>query len=403
MLQRRINIVIVGLILFCSTSFSKLSFLSPAMEKGLELMGGAIIFVLIIFHLIYSNQKGIKQNYSGALFLIFLGLITSTITSYAAWDQKIVYTLFAQRAIYLYLLYFLLHQLKFDPRDLEKMFIFFALFYVAVHLVQTAVYPKIIVNGTIRVERGTIRIFTSGADFLAVAFLIYLQRFLRHNNFKYLFLLFLIFSIYILRGGRSPIAIQTLTVILFLIFDKKVKSRFFLVILGLIGSFAIFLIFQNIFMELFMQSKTDAAKGDDYIRIRAIQYYMTDFYKYPIAYITGNGMHYPHSNYGRIISLNAIKHRYFLSDIGLFANYVYHGLFFVIGVISIFVKTLRMKIMPEQVYVKYYFIALLIGILTSTAFMDADFIGLIACVMYLVDTSNYKYLEKQEPGIVKQV
>ncbi|MEN8229373.1 MAG: hypothetical protein ABFS38_14540 [Bacteroidota bacterium] len=396
MAKRWTNIVIVGFLILCSTSFYKLTFVGASMEKGLQLIGGVITIVLIIFHLIYSEQKNIKQNYSLALFLIVFSMLTSMVTAYVTRDQRFIYTLFAQRALYFYFLYFLLHQLKIDPKDLEKMIIFFALVYVAVHLVQTIVYPRIITNGTIRVERGTIRIYTMGADYIATAFLIYLQRFLRLNKFKYLFMLFVIISIYIMRGGRSSIAIQALTVVLFLIIDRKVRSRFFLVILGLIGSFAIFMIFQNIFLELFQQSQVDASKGEDYIRIRAVRYYLTDFFEYPIAYITGNGMQYPHSNYGKLVRLNAIKYRFFLSDIGLIGNYVNYGFFFVLGVLGIFARTMRLKIEPDYIYVKYLFVAIIIGILTSGAFAESDFIGMIVCLMYLVDTSNNTYLQKLE-------
>lgn len=396
MLKRWTNIVIVGLIILCSTSLYKLTIVGETMEKGLQLMGGGLIIVLLLFHMVYSEQKQIKRNYSLAISLILFSLLTSMITAYVARDQRIIHTLFAQRTIYFYFLYFLLHQLKFDPKDLQKMILFFALVYVGVHMVQTIVYPKIITNGTIRVERGTIRIYTMGADYIAVAFLIYLQRFLRSNKFKYLFMLFIIVAIYIMRGGRSAIAIQSLTVVMFLIIDRKVRSRFFLFILGIIGSLAIFMIFQNIFLELFQQSQVDASKGEDYIRIRAVRYYLIDFYDYPIAYITGNGMQYPHSNYGKLITLNTIKYQFYLSDIGLIGNYINYGLFFVLGVLKIFTKTLRLKIEPEQVYVKYLFVALIIGLLTSGAFAESDFIGMLACLLYLVDTSNDAYLQKRE-------
>lgn len=397
MLKRRINIVILAVIILCSVSFYELSFLGSAMQKMAEILGGGIIFVLILFHLVYSNQKGIKRNFSVALLFILLSLITSMITSYAARDQRIVHTMFAQRAMYYYLLYFLLHQLKFEPKDMEKVFVFFAVVYMGMHFLQTALYPRLITDGTVRAERGTVRIYIEGADYIALAFLLYLQKFLRSNNLKYLLLIFLVIAIYVMRGGRSAIAIQTLTVVLFVIIDRKVQSRIFLVMLGLIGSIAIFFIFQDIFGELVNQSKTDMAKGEDYIRLKAIRYYMTEFNEsHPIAYITGNGKAYPHSNYGKLIRLTTLKYRYYLSDIGLFGNYVFYGLFFIIGVLGICIRLLKLKIDPGQSYVKYYFIAVIIGITTSAAFAEADFICMMVCLLYLVDTSNDASLKNRE-------
>jgi hypothetical protein len=391
MLKRRINIVILTVIILCSVSFYQLSFLA-SMHKMIQLAGAGIILVLILFHLVYSNQKGVKQNFNLALTFIIIALISSTVTSYVVRDQKIIYTLFAQRALYYYLLYFLLHQLKFDPKDLEKILIAFGVVYIGFHLLQTAIYPRIITDGSVRMERGTIRIYVDGADYVAAAFLIYLQRFLRSNHLKYLFVLLVIFAIYVMRGGRYALAIQSLTVVLFLIIDRRVRSRFFLVILGLIGSFAIFLIFQDIFGELVSQSRTDMAKGEDYVRIRATQYYLGEFNKdSPIAYITGNGHSYHASNYGKTIRHNTLKYRYYLSDIGLFGNYVYYGLFFVLGVLSIIVRTLRLRIHTDHTYVKYFFVAILIGLTTAGAFGESDFIGMIVIIMYLVDTSNERY------------
>ena len=397
MLKRRINISILVVIILCSTSLYKFAFLG-SMQKGLELLGAGIIFLLIVLHLVYSNQKSIKQNYSLPIILIILALFTSTAMAYIAREQRVVFTLFAQRAMYYYLLYFLLHQLKFDPKDLEKIIIVFGLVYVGLFLLQTVLYPKVLFNANIRVDRGTIRIYLPGSVYMAASFYIALQHFLRSNKFKHLFLLLLIFSIHVMTGGRQSLAIVVFVTVLFIIIDKRVQSRFFLIFLGIVGSFAIFIIFQSIFMELFNVSQKNVTMGEEYIRIKASRYYLTEFFESPVAYITGNGMYYPHSSYGKLITLNSIRYHYNLGDIGLIANYALYGIFFVIGVLIICFKSLFIKINSEHTYIKYMFLAIILSLMTSGGFADSSFICFITIVLYLIDVSN----EKLQLNISKQ-
>ena len=100
------------------------------------------------------------------------------------------------------------------------------------------------------------------------------QSFLRTNKFKYLVFVLAIFSIFILNGGRQTMAIMSFVFILFLIIDRKVKSRLFLAFLGIAGGFALFILFRDIFEALIMQSKSDASIREEYIRITAARYYL---------------------------------------------------------------------------------------------------------------------------------
>ncbi|MBN1187064.1 MAG: hypothetical protein JXB49_32600 [Bacteroidales bacterium] len=390
-IKRAINIIILVVIILCSTSLYQFSYFGP-LQKGAELMGTLIIFILIIFHFVYSTQKSIRQNYSFALFLIFLSMFTSMMMAYIERDQRIIHTLFAQRALYYYFLYFLLHQMKFDTKDMEKIIIFFAILYVGLQFLQTALYPRVLFDATVRAERGTIRIYIPGSHYIAIGFYLYLQKFLRSNKIKYSFLLIMIFSVYVMRGGRQSLAVITLVSVLFLIVDIRVRSRLIMILLGMVGAFSIFIIFQSVFMELFIRSRRDISMGEELSRILTARYFLTDFFKSSLAYITGNGMYYNHSDYGKQISHIRTVYHYSLGDIGLIGNYAIYGIFFVIGVIVICIKTLLIKIEPKYTYVKYYFIAVIISLITSGGFASSDFICLVVVLLYLTDISNESYL-----------
>lgn len=390
MVLRRINNLFLILIILCSTGFYELSILGP-FQKIAEFAGIGLILALLFIHIVYSEQKTIPHNFTIPIVLIFISLITSTLMAKYSRDQNIGDTLTAQSAMYYYIFYFLLHQLKIRPKDLEVIFVVFGILYVVIYLIQFLVFPKLIVDAYVRLDRGTIRIYMSGSAYLSVAYILSVQSFFRTNKIKFLLLLFTFLSIIVLSGGRQTLAIMILVLILFLVFDKKVKSRLLLFLLGIVGSIMIYLLFQSIFDALIFQSHSDASMGQDYIRLKATIFFLTDFFKNTFSYLTGNGMFANDSSYGIEISRYQLQNQFFLGDIGIIGNFAIYGSFFLLGVIMIFIRVYRLKIESHFIYIKFMFIVIFLSILTGGAFAQGHFICFIVCILYLFDVSNYSF------------
>ncbi|MBA7528567.1 hypothetical protein ES705_20754 [subsurface metagenome] len=383
---KRINILIVVFIILCSTSFYKLTVLGPA-EKVIELAGAGIILALLILHIVYGNQKSIKQNFLAPVAIILASLPFSMLMAKFCRDQTFIQSMFAQRAIYYYIFYLLLHYLKVRPKDLERIFIVLGLLHVALYFIQYFLYPKIIFNVFILHGRGTVRVYLGGAGYLVISYFMSIQAYFRTNKTKYLVLILLFFSIFILLGGRQTLAIMTFLLILFVIVDKKVKSKVFNGILIMAAVVTAFFMFQGIIEQLILQSLHDKSQGEDYIRILAYKYFLSDFYKCPLAYITGNGTAANHTAYSRELGRLAATRGYYLSDIGLAGNYVAYGVLFLIGVLTICIKALRIKIEKQYDYFKYMFISIVLALPIGRAFAVADFICFISLAMYIFDVS----------------
>jgi hypothetical protein len=260
MILKRINIIFLAVIILCSTSFYEFFALGP-LKTGGELIGVGLILGSMVLYLFYSEKKGSRFNYAWPVGLILLSAFTSMLMADYIHGQGFVLTLFAERALFFYLVYILLHQMKVEIKDLEILFVIFGILYVVIYLVQFFLYPKIILDASILQDRGTIRIYMPGGSYMAAVFWISAQKFLRTNRIRYLLILVAIFAIFVLNGGRQTIAIVTLLLVLLVIFDRKVKSRLLLLFLILIGAGAIFLLFQNIFEALFLQSQKDVSLG----------------------------------------------------------------------------------------------------------------------------------------------
>lgn len=387
LLTKKIHIWLVALIIFCSTAGYKISALGQ-IQDVLVLLGIAIILVSIILRFVYSKEKSVPHHFNLPISLIFLALLTSMLMAFSNRDQSLGETLYAQHAIYYYLFYVLLHQLKIEIKDLERIFIAFGILYVFLFLLQFFAYPTILFDAYIRPDRGTVRIYLPGTDYLFISFFFGVQYFFRTNKMKYLLLLLGIATIFVLTGGRQTMATVVLIVVFFILFDRKIKSKFLLSVVGVIGALAVYIIFQSIFEALLLQSKKDLQYGDNYVRFRAAEYYLTDFYKSPWAYLTGNGMYRFGSGYGNDILFNMEKRRYFLGDIGIIGNYAIYGPFFVIGVLMICYRALKIKIQSRYFYLKLMFLSLLLSLIIAEGFALSSTICFVVIMLYMIDVSN---------------
>jgi hypothetical protein len=393
MTNKLINNLLIVLIIICSTSFFSLSAIGSG-QKAFELAGIVLIIVLIGIHLAYSKEKYFRQNFGVLIGLIFLSFATSVLMANFSRDQSISETIYAQRALFYYLFYFLLHQLKIDTKDLEKIFIGFGIWYIFIYLVQYFAYPKLIFDALIMNDRGTIRIYISGLDYLAVCYFIGIQGFLRTNKLKYLIFTLLNFSIFILQGGRQTIVLMALLFLIAILFSKRVKSRTVIIFLVLLCSGLVFFLFQGIFKEMFTQSQYDIGKGSNYVRYRTIMFYLHDFSKTAWAYITGNGMFSSESGYGKEMLRLYTSKGYYLGDVGIIGMFAVFGIFFIIALLGFFIKIFSIKIQNAHFYIKYMFIGVLISLATSNSFTESAFICMLCGLLYILDVSHHQVVNE---------
>ncbi len=224
MFLKRINNLYVIAIIFCSTGIFNLHILG-SLQKGIELLGIAIILGLMLIHYAYSEQLTFKKNFTPFIGLIFLSVLSSMITASYVREQSFQITLFAERAIFYYFFYFLLHQLKIRPSHLEIIFVGFGILHIILYLAAVFCLSENLFDVFMMSDRGTIRIYLKGSDYLALCYFMSMYLLLKTNRIKYLIYMLGAFSIFILLGGRQTMALMILVLILALLFTRKVKSR----------------------------------------------------------------------------------------------------------------------------------------------------------------------------------
>jgi hypothetical protein len=171
-----------------------------------------------------------------------------------------------------------------------------------------------------------------------------------------------------------------------ILINKKIKSRITLLILFFgIVSLAAFLMRETI-QEMIELTYKHKDEKDGYIRIRAAEYFLTEFPKNKSVYIFGNGEPTERSSYGVSMAKISNTFGFYLSDIGLIAIYFKYGFFYALTCLVLIFQTLFKKLPSKITYIKYYLFLLIFTLVTSQLpFEISEGIVVVSFIFYFID------------------
>lgn len=266
---------------------------------------------------------------------------------------------------------------------------------MTIYFLQYFIYPNKILDVLIKVNRGTVRIYMEGLAFVIIAYFIALQEFLRKKKVNFFIFCMLTIVLLILNGSRLLILTVVFVTLLNILISKQVKSKgliYFLITLSII---TIFYFFREIFEQYIEATEKTKQIGAENVRIRAALYFLTELFPNKWSYILGNGAPNIRSSYGRTIELLRNVYHFNISDVGIIGNYVYYGIFFVLGVLLLLSKGIFSRYATDFSYLKYLFIQFAMS-LTAVGFMNSDFIVPLCFCLYLADISKYETLKEEK-------
>ncbi len=347
---------------------------------------------IIVIDLVYFKTIKLKQNFSAPIYFIFLGVLLSMFSAYYSYNQTFALSLYAQRDIYFYLVYFILHILKIEKKALQRLILYFGILYLLLYLIQFVAFPTTIFDVHMLEDRNTIRIVIQGSGYSILAYFMCLQIFYSSNNFKYLILALVLLIPTILFGARSGMLTILMGTVAQLLFSKRIKSKAMVITLVLAALIPAYYFSQDIINGMIMASEADSAKGSDYVRIRAAQFYLTQFMPTDISMITGVGAPTERSPLGQMTAMISKRYHFNLSDVGIISNFVTYGIFFIFGLLWTLYKTMFLKIKHDMLYVKYFlFFLVLLMIPIAAGYAYSAAIAELCCIFYQIDISSYEY------------
>lgn len=396
------KIILISVIL-CSLELFTLVFLPDMVIEVIEMAGVAIILFFLVLYFIYGERHMGKMRFTLPLVLILVSVAFSMLGAYAFQDQSFSVTVLAQRVIYFYLIYFLLHYLKISNEFITKTITVLAIAYMVLYVAQYLVYPTALIKSKMFIDRGTLRIFMPGAGFLVIAYFIWLYSFFKTYKLKYVILLLASLAVFVLLGTRQVIAAVLLLTIVFIIQSKVINSKFLFFILIGIAVIPVYFLFQDIITAMFDVTVSQSQTAESNIRVKAATFFLTDFYKNNWAYLIGNG-YAGSSSYGLRMAGISQRFSYYQSDIGLIGEYTKYGLFFVIGVIIILYRALAAKLPEELIFIKFNFLGLIMTLVSGAGAFGTTSINILINCMLLYMIDNYlNEKEKQDTAALSSV
>ncbi len=378
--------VVILFILLCSLEFYHLIFIPVSVLKVIELAGIGTILVFVIFYVVYGEKSTSRKRFLTPIILFFIASVFSMFGAYIFHEQPFINSIYSQKAVYFYMVYFLFHYMKIETKFIVRTSVVLGGLYIFLYIVQYFIYPVQITSSPIIVDRATLRIWLDGFGYLVIAFYIWLYRSADDLKGKYILLLLMSLGIFVMMGTRQILAVILLLSLLYLFQSRVVKSKILIFLMFAAGAVSAFFVFEEIFIAMLEQTLEQSNDLEGNIRLRAIDFFMTRFYNNNFAYFTGNGV-----SYSSIYELQTLKYRqqygFFLHDIGLIGEYIKYGAVYAVAAIMILWRTIRSKLSEEFLFVKYHFIAILLTMVTSGgAFVSfGESVFLNCMLMYVID------------------
>jgi hypothetical protein len=388
--------IIVVIIVLGSLAFFEPVFLDRQTIGLIHLGITGLIFTLLILYSVYDTSKKIRASFTFGIILLFFAVCISMIGAFVFHFQQFQITLMAQRVIYLFIFYFLLHQLKPEPRFVIRLFIVISLIWSVLYIIQWIAFPTQLFGNQMFKDRNTIRIFLPGVTYAVISYFVCLLKFLKTSHYKYLFPLLLLLTVFVLLGTRQLLGPTLLITILAVVQSKKIHSKVFITLLGIASIVPIYFIFQDIINAMIDITLQQGGKFTENIRFRAVMFYLYRFAPGKLSFLIGNGAYSGHSAYGIMMDNYSKLFGYYLSDIGIIGEFILYGIIFVTAELIILFKIAFIQYPEEFRFIKYVVYSMFFSIFVGAgAFVTAEGIVMICLLLYLVDVS--KWIKKDVP------
>ena len=268
--------LIIFLILASLELFS-FTFIPESLLKILSIAGVGVIVLTIVLQLIYSPLEHFILNFKWEILLILIAVFTSMFMANSTYNQGFNTTLIAQRYMYYYLIYYMLHLIKIPDYHLEKIIVAFAVVYAAFYFLQYFAYPTRIFNVRVSQERGTIRIFQAGIAYLIIAYFMMLNKLFKNFSLTDLLLLLFFISIIFLMATRQFIMSILLVSLANVLLSKQVKSKALIILLLALAAIPIVIMAQDVIVNMVTLTQQQSKNIHENTRIVAATFFLTEF------------------------------------------------------------------------------------------------------------------------------
>lgn len=293
---------------FYTQFFSSSFLINFSAYKDMVIVVNLLTCAIFVPYALKSHNDTIsKQVWQLCLLFVF-----ALIWGWAYWNESVYYglkNLFRAQGAFTLFFYFILKRYKVTYNAVLKSILCIAILYSLCYLIGILTYPDQLFGATLNFDdavfeksledRGVLRLFMQGADFIILAIFFVLINY-KNKKIYYLFLIPL-FVMLVLRGTRTPLIVALLICLVYYL--KSLKSRFLAVLI-----FVFAVLSFNVANEALLNSNSDNPivkyvqlttnqiesnqnKGESDIRVQMATYMLTELNEEnPICSLIGNGI-----------------------------------------------------------------------------------------------------------------
>jgi hypothetical protein len=379
-------------IVLVTIGFWSFLFIPDFLIKILEF--SVIVFLIVTFVSNYGKIKKLDLFFwNNIKFIIWIPLILGTLGALIFHGQEIHYSIWRQRTNFLWLLYPILHLFRIDPKRIVKMMLFIGFFWCCINIIQQFTYPTYYFSSRLEgpnskenlLRAGVYRFMPSTWHYgMFLAFYTF-NLYLFSNKIKYLLLALLsLVSFYYL--GTRQFAIALIVCLVFHSLTQKGSKFIFGFLFLFFISLVVYFNYDLLFGKFIEMTNNQVVDNDDYIRFAAFDFFFFDYWKSWFSMLTGNGLPYISSTYGKEVEYIKDYYMYYASDIGIIGSFSNFGIFYVASVFALIFKIVVSKFRkPNYKYLKLFGVNAVVLILTNESFLNASVIPFWCLILYLID------------------
>lgn len=369
-MKKNLQIAFIFVIVALSIRFFDCRVINKSFINYSNLLACVTVILVSVPFFIRKQNKGFILPVQ----LIVVAIAFSFFMANISWYQTFLDSLTITAPYLLWIFFFYLLYIKVPVKTIEKIILIYGILYVILYFFQLRYGPKVYFGQPLEggeeytEDRGILRIiFPAGGIFVLASF-IALNKLTTGAKGRLFWLLFALLGIVIPFLQVTRLFIAGVLLIYLFHFIKKLNLVKKALIMGVFGV-GLFIVGNSdlaIVQGLKEESKYDAHAGQDYVRVKAAKYFLTDFSPSEINKVFGNGA--PFTNftyYGKAMERLQQEDGFYLEDVGIIAMYVMFGIIPIIALIIIWYKSFIIKIPDEYSYVKYYLWYLLFTCLTT--------------------------------------
>lgn len=359
--------------------------------------------------LLYVAALGIKRKtpYKVAFLFILVGLICSFISSYINRGQTI-FESFMAIPYYLGLLFYF--YLKYKNRsfiDMEhfliKLIIIYDLMFICQHFLYGMGINFMHIPKWSEGEQLRMRAMSSGLYSLGLFLgLVKLECKTYTKKTKKIYVAMVLMGLFciILTAYRQLLVSFVFSFGLYLLIkyrgiSKKMMETIFLgCIVGLV-LWQIPVVQEQIGGMMYREEVGATLSNSDYIRFVQWDFYMNGhFFKNGWEHFFGAGLPYMENAYGKYMMKDLLPAGLLYVDWGLIGQSWVLGVLTVVGYILMSIKACRMKVAPDRVYIRLWYIFLLVSVTNGEFTRDGNFL-VHAIALYMAEIAARDYLTKE--------